>query len=70
MHGVCMRERHQLLEPSLWQTQHVIQQPLSAVPMQHTAPAADLPAAGHAGPAEPGVHAAGARCAAARSNWQ
>lgn len=66
---VCewMSERHQLLLPALWQRQHLTQQQLSAVPRRCTAPAAGLPAAVHA---EPAAHAAGARRAAARSNWQ
>ena len=51
----------------LWQKQHLTQQQLSAVPRWHTVAATDLPAAVHA---EPAVHAAVARCAAARSKWQ
>ena len=40
------------------------------MPRWHTAPAAELPAPVHAAPAEPAVHAAAARCAAAHSTWQ
>lgn len=62
-----MSGRHQLLVHVLWQKQHLTQQQLSAVPRRCTAPAADLPAAVHA---EPAAHDAGARRAAAHSNWQ
>lgn len=70
MPGVAVSDRYQSLLPVLWQWQLLSQQLMPAEPRWNTAPAAGLPAAVHAERAEPAVHAAGARCAAARSTWQ